>query len=64
MTQEQQRTLDAMIAADEKFQTAIIKQFGKSKAYMRYHSAKHNAETQSAASAFHKAVEVYRACFR
>ena len=40
--------------ADDEFQTAVIRQFGKRNAgLMRYASAKHNPETASASERYH-----------
>lgn len=61
MTQKTERLYKAAKSADEVFQAAIVKQFGKARqGDMRYRNDLHDVESRLAAKAFHDAVEAYR----
>mgnify|MGYP001598312016 CR=1 FL=1 len=51
--ENQTKAYRAALAADDTFQAAVVKQFGRKNAGdMRYQSKQHNTETKAAAEAF------------
>jgi hypothetical protein len=50
---------EGMNRAEDEFHAAVVRQFGKNRAEMRYQSSKHNPETRCKAEAFWLACKLY-----
>ncbi len=54
--------LDKVTKADDEFQAAVVRQFGKKRAGdMRYDSREHNVETAEARKRYHAAIATWHA---